>query len=219
MYILLHVINWHATAGEASKQFLERIRQHGNSLPGVHSSHAGPTLARALNGGQVLWRLTFRSEDDCRTCLTSETWHQQFSTELSLHQVSVNQVAYYTTFGDSSAGRKRPGIWRCLVLAVKQEASREEVRQFEKELLLMPHQVRAIKNWSLGRVVSATGSRTWTHVWEQEFDDLAGLEAEYMYHPVHWGLVDRWFDPECPERIVDPHLIHAAFSIEGVVIA
>jgi hypothetical protein len=40
-----------------------------------------------------------------------------------------------------------------------------------------------------------------------------------MMHPVHWGLVDGWFDPECPQRIVDPFLIHAAFDIRQGVIA
>ena len=40
-----------------------------------------------------------------------------------------------------------------------------------------------------------------------------------MLDPIHWGLVDGWFDPECPQRIVDPFLIHAAFAIKSAVIA
>ena len=50
----------------------------------------------------------------------------------------------------------------------------------------------------------------WTHLWEQEFDRLEGLEQDYMLHPFHWGHVDRWFDPEMPERVVDPWLAHLA---------
>jgi hypothetical protein len=71
----------------------------------------------------------------------------------------------------------------------------------------------------LCKVVASSGRRSWTHVWEQEFDDVAGLEGPYMLDPIHWGLVDGWFDPECPQRIVDPFLIHAAFAIKQAVIA
>jgi len=78
--------------------------------------------------------------------------------------------------------------------------------------------VQSIRNWTLGAVVASGGRRRWTHVWEQEFVDVSGLEGEYMVHPVHWGLVDGWFDPECPQRIVDPMLIHAAMDISGAVI-
>lgn len=28
-------------------------------------------------------------------------------------------------------------------------------------------------------------------------------------HPVHWGSVDRWFDPECPEVIVRERVCHS----------
>ena len=40
-----------------------------------------------------------------------------------------------------------------------------------------------------------------------------------MLSPYHWGLVDGWFDPECPQRVVDTHLAHvycpAAATILG----
>ena len=37
---------------------------------------------------------------------------------------------------------------------------------------------------------------------------MRGLQEDYMLSPYHWGLVDGWFDPECPQRIVDTHLAH-----------
>ena len=45
-------------------------------------------------------------------------------------------------------------------------------------------------------------------MWEQEYADVSGLEVDYMMHPYHWGLVDGWFDPECPQRIVDLRVAH-----------
>jgi Stress responsive A/B Barrel Domain len=127
-------------------------------------------------------------------------------------------VIYGTGMSDCSAGRQRKGIWRCLVVSVDAGTAAGTIRQFERDLLLMPTFVKAIRNWALSPVILAGGQRRWTHIWEQEFDDVAGLEGEYMMHPIHWGLVDGWFDPECPQRIADPWLIHASIDISSAVI-
>jgi hypothetical protein len=132
--------------------------------------------------------------------------------------MTVETLAYRTDFR-RAAGRSGDGIWRCLVMAVDATAQAADVRQLQRDLLLMPQQIPAIRDWALGRVTWSRGRRRWTHVWEQEFDSLAGLEVDYMVHPIHWGVVDAWFDPECPQRIVDPFLVHAAFAIQGAVIA
>ena len=87
------------------------------------------------------------------------------------------------------------------------------VRQFEAETLAMPRYIGAIRNWRLSRVTKATGARAWTHVWEQEYADPGGLLGPYMTNPYHWARVDRWFDPECPEHIVDTRLCHSFCAI------
>jgi hypothetical protein len=28
-------------------------------------------------------------------------------------------------------------------------------------------------------------------------------------HPIHWAVVDRWFDPECPDVIVRDRVCHS----------
>ena len=50
--------------------------------------------------------------------------------------------------------------------------------------------------------------------WEQEYADIGGLMGPYMLHPYHWAVIDRWFDPECPDWIVNTRLCHsfAAFG-------
>ena len=133
--------------------------------------------------------------------------------------VTLDSIAYRVALADASAGRKSEGLWRCLVLSAEADASAEHMRLFEKDLLLMPSVIPAIRNWAYGRVVSSEGRRRWSCVWEQEFDDIAGLEGDYMMHPIHWGIVDSWCDLECPQRIMDPFLIHAAFTIREAVIS
>lgn len=217
MYVLLSVIHCHTSADASVESLLTRIRRARDRLSGVHASHAGRTLPRAINGGHILWRLAFLTEGDCAACLASDTWQQELASPL--RDQGLDQIGYYSTFLNAKPARDRPGIWRCLALAVEPGADRKSVRQMENELLLMPKFVSSIGSWSLGRVAVSRGARVWTHVWEQEFDGVEGLEGEYMLHPIHWGLVDRWFDPECPERIVDPHLVHAAIPIDGPVIS
>jgi hypothetical protein len=112
----------------------------------------------------------------------------------------------------------RGGVHRVLLLAVEPSTPAETVRRFEAEVRAMPRYIPAIRNWRLSRVTQAGGARAWTHVWEQDYADLGGLLGPYMLHPYHWARVDRWFDPECPERIVDPRLCHGFCGFERSVL-
>jgi hypothetical protein len=201
---------------DAAQTLRDRLASAAGALSGVRSYVVGKTLPRALNGGHLMWRATFATEADYWTCAASKEWRTTI--EPLLAPFLIDNTLYRTGFSDSSAGRRRPGIWRCLVVSVDAGTASDTIRQFEKDLLLMPTFVKAIRNWALSPVILASGRRRWTHVWEQEFDDVAGLEGEYMLHPIHWGLVDGWFDPECPQRIVDPLLIHASIDITAAVI-
>ncbi len=61
-------------------------------------------------------------------------------------------------------------------------------------------------------------SSRWTHVWEQEFTGIDALLGQYMHHPVHWALVDRWFDAECPDRIVTDRVYHSFCTMSETII-
>ena len=39
-----------------------------------------------------------------------------------------------------------------------------------------------------------------------------------MMHPVHWAHVERWFDSEYPEWLVDTQIVHSVCSIDEPVI-
>ena len=128
----------------------------------------------------------------------------------------VDHVRYEVIASGMRAPDLRNGIKRTLLLRVQPDAQAHAVAALEHALLRMPQYLSGIRNWSLGRVCSDS---RWTHVWQQEFANLDDLLGEYMVHPYHWAWVDRWFDPECPQWIVDTALSHAFCPIEASVLA
>lgn len=123
--------------------------------------------------------------------------------------VHVDSAVYEPIGAGAAEPDLTGGIYRVLLLAVDPLAPEAAIHQLEADLLAMPRYINSIRNWRLSRVTKATGARAWTHVWEQEYADLGGLLGPYMTHPYHWARVDRWFDPECPEHIVDMRLCHS----------
>ena len=115
-------------------------------------------------------------------------------------------------FVPQSSSLPAPGmrdfVKRTLFLRVLPETPKETQARFEDDLRRMPAYVSTIRNWALSRCDPSLHETPWTHVFEQEFDDVEGLQGEYMVSPFHWGYIDGWFDPECPQRIVDTHLAH-----------
>jgi hypothetical protein len=94
-------------------------------------------------------------------------------------------------------------VKRTLLVRVRAGSAPELVERFERDLLAMPRHIPSIRNWALSRTDPALQPTRWTHVWEQEYASLDGFLVDYMSHPWHWGRVDGWFDPECPQRIAE----------------
>jgi len=171
------------------------------ALPDAAETLLRPTLAGVYNGGDLLLRLRgLRDGAAARPGLPDGPI------------THVDSVVYEegTGGGDWSG----PGVYRVLLLSVKPAIAAAATACFERELLAMPRYIRSIRAWRLSRVTRAAGARSWTHVWEQRYDDLDGLSGEYMMHPYHWAWVDRWFDPENPDWIVDTHLCHSFCALD-----
>jgi Stress responsive A/B Barrel Domain len=83
----------------------------------------------------------------------------------------------------------------------------------------MPRYVPAMTAWQLSRVVESVGTTAWTHVFEQEFTNVEGLMGPYLMHPIHWAVVDRWFDPECPEVIITDRVCHSFCALRSPVLS
>ncbi len=168
-----------------------------------------PTLAGVFNGGDLILHL---QSDSANAALAMR----------DTKKISGVQSVESVTYEGGNAGRSGEGltrgVYRVLLLSIKEGAPTERVAQFEKELFQMPEYISAIRAWQLSRVSEASGSRKWTHVWEQEFSDIDGLMGPYMAHPYHWGYIDRWFDPEHQDHIVDTHLCHTFCDFDQPII-
>lgn len=189
---------------------------HGNALAeglralaarhGAHRSLIAPTLPGSHFGGDLLAHFQFDTEAH-RTAFDAAAAPLLAAPAIA----SVDSVAYRGAPALDLAN----GVYRVLLLSVYAGTDPATVARFEAETRMMPHYIPAIRNWQLSRADAVSGARTWTHVWEQEYADTAGLLGPYMLHPYHWAHIDRWFDPECPDRIVDTRLCHSFCAIDA----
>jgi hypothetical protein len=170
-----------------------------------------PTLSGSRNGGDILAHLRFAAKGqwDCAA--------GRFAEVLDDPAVSrVNGAAYSGT--PAHTGDKPGTVYRALLLSVLPGTDAATIARFEADLQLMPRYVHTITDWQLSRVEEATGSSPWTHVFEQLFTDTDGLMGSYLMHPIHWAVVDRWFDPECPEVIVRDRVCHSFCQSDTAVL-
>lgn len=181
-----------------------------------------PLVARTLpgvrNGGDLLAHFRFASKSEWLS--VREAVHETMTCPAIDHVDSAEYSGGHA--GDGRTGRRSdaspPTVYRTLLLRVDDAATPAEIARFERATLQMPRHIPAIQAWQLSRVERATGTSQWTHVWEQEFADVDGLLGPYMNHPVHWALVDQWFDPENPDQIVKDRICHSFCAIPEPVI-
>lgn len=167
-----------------------------------------PTLAGSRNGGDILVHLRFSCENDWQ--------NSDFDAALTDPAITqVNGVTYQGTPNRRGTGT----VYRALLLRIPAEVEAETVASFERELAMMPRYVSTIAAWQLSRVEQAMGSTDWTHVFEQEFTDVDGLMGPYLMHPIHWAVVDRWFDPETTDVIVRDRVCHSFCELPAPVLS
>ena len=177
----------------------------------AHHRLVEPTLPGARNGGDILVHLRFDSRGQWLSAA------DDFAAVLQDPAITrVNGATYpgAPTRNGSGAGT----VYRALLLRVLPDTDTDTVACFEGELSSMPRYVPAIRAWQLSRIDDAIGTSQWTHVFEQEFGDIDGLMGPYLMHPIHWAVVDRWFDPECPDVIIRDRVCHSfCHSAESVL--
>lgn len=187
-----------------------KLLRHAAEGAGAQRWIVEPTNSGSRNGGDVLAHLRFE--------------HRQQWIDAAHHLgAALNDPAITRINGASYPGEPtltgRPGtVYRALLLRVEEDTPPEAVTRFEAELRSMADHVGTIRAWQLSRVVDSVGATHWTHVFEQEFSDVDGLMGPYLMHPVHWAMVDRWFDPECTDVIVRERVCHSFCSVTGPVL-
>jgi Stress responsive A/B Barrel Domain len=186
--------------GEERDRVLTSVRS-GAKVTQAHHILVEPTLPGSRNGGDVLVHLRFNSRRDWLSAA------DDFAVVLQDPAITrINGVTYPgTPASHAGAGT----VYRALLLRVLPDTDPSTLARFEDELSSMARYIPAIRTWQLSRVDEAIGTSQWTHVFEQEFSDLGGLMGPYLMHPIHWAVVDRWFDPECPEVIIRDRVCHS----------
>ena len=210
MYKLTRLIHLAAGLNQARiDPLIERLRQ---ALDGAERGIVERTLPGSRNGGEVLLHARFAAE--------AGRGRAQSLLEQVLSGVQVVHVDGVDYHADLAPSPDSPGsVYRTLLLAVASNTPPRVVAEFESDLLMMPQFVPTVTACALSRPSRTMGSAHWTHVFEQEFTDEAGLLGAYLMHPVHWAVVDRWFDPECPEVIVRERVCHSYCRCDSPVLA
>ncbi|OBG59834.1 Dabb family protein [Mycobacterium sp. E3339] len=163
-----------------------------------------PTLPGSRNGGDILLHMRFTGPREWDSVAGT------FSKLLRDPSVGhVNGASYHGRPASTDWSALPGSVYRTLLLSVVPGTDRATIARFEADLRLMPKYTRTITDWQLSRVDEASGASAWTHVFEQHFTDVDGLMGPYLTHPIHWAVVDRWFDPECPEVIVRDRVCHS----------
>jgi Stress responsive A/B Barrel Domain len=170
-----------------------------------------PTLPGSRNGGDILVHLRFDSRSQWLSAA------DDFAGALEDPLIDrVNGASYPGT--PIRNGGDAGTVYRALLLRVLPDTEAGTLARFEGELSLMAQYIPAIRAWQLSRVDDAIGTSQWTHVFEQEFSDVDGLMGPYLMHPIHWAVVDRWFDPECPDVIIRDRVCHSFCHCDDAIL-
>lgn len=205
---MTHILFEALTLGDtADRDAVTALLERASGLDGADDGWVGAPASGSLHAGDLLWRTRFADEAAYRRWRRDPFWSGSDAARLDAGIAARDRIFYRSALGRSRA-RSVPGIWRGLVFAIRPAAPRREVTALEAALLAMPAHIPEIRAWRLSHAIEATGARAWSHMWEQEFDTVADLRGDYLTHPLHWGHVDGWFDPECPQWIVDTRTIH-----------
>ena len=132
--------------------------------------------------------------------------------------IRVESVAYRRGLHGVAYPDMADGVWRALVVSVIAGTDRARRDQFEREMATMSAYIGSIRNWAISPVIESSGARKWSYIWEQDFDDVEGLLGEYRMHPMHWGVIDRWYDVEHPDHIIDGRMLRTVCPSTGSAI-
>lgn len=185
----------------------------------ISHSHAATNRPGSLGGGHLTWDVAFENDAACAALFERSAPVDGVGLVGALgdcldgldETVRHTDAVVVEPMGQLVSMPDLVGVKRTLLLTVRGGTPSASCEHFERDMLAMPDHVPAIRNWSFGRVRTSSPrpmESRWTHVWEQEFESEAGLLVDYMTSPYHWGLIDAWFDLECPHSIVETHLAH-----------
>jgi len=190
-----------------------------NAGLGAASLLFAPTLPGVYNGGDAIWRATFADKAAADAALDSPAWAPAAKL-LADPAVTPHVDAVGYENGTQGGPVEGGGLYRVALFRASVNPTPERLAAFAAQTASLPRAIKAIRRWQIATATpgEASGLHGWTHIWEQEYADRSGLEGPYMMHPAHWAHVERWFDPEYPEWLVHPLLVHTFCEIGRPVI-
>lgn len=215
MYNYLNILT--LDPGVDASAIARRLQGAFSDMPGVETMLVAPTCEGVFNGGNLIARAVFADKAAWADALESDAGKQLTAVLKDRATIPQLESLGYET-GDSGGTSGRGGIYRVALFSATINPSEDRLARYESHLRSMPRHIPAIRRWALSRPEQFAGSAPWTHVWEQEYDELGGLLNDYMMHPVHWGHAERWFDTEYPEVLVQPWLVHSYCEFEQGII-
>lgn len=211
MFVVLRLISLPVARRPQCEAIITELREATAAIAGISSCWIAPVVEGVvINAGQIVWRMEFQTEREAQAIQLDPHWLSRVAP--LLHDAEVTAVGYRITCAQVRAAGA--GIWRALIFRVTPAGFPDAAKALEAGLLLFPKYIPAIRSWALSPVASVDGPKAFTHVWEQEFDSVSGLTVDYMVSPLHWGVVDAWFDAESPDYVVDPQLIQVVGQID-----
>ncbi|MBU8810225.1 Dabb family protein [Mycolicibacterium goodii] len=196
-------------AADDRDRILTSLRQAA-ATTAAHRWVVESTDPGSRNGGDILAHFRFTDETQ---------WNRASEVAAVLCDPAIGRVNGVTYHGAPVTAGTTGSVYRTLLLRVSPGTDPDDVARFENELAAMPRHVNTILSWQLSRVTEAVGDTTWTHVFEQEFTDVDGLMGPYLMHPIHWAVVDRWFDPETTDVIIRDRVCHSFCGITAPVLS
>ncbi|MBK7948382.1 MAG: Dabb family protein [Deltaproteobacteria bacterium] len=201
----------------------ETLAAAGRALPGIEGAWIAANLVADYGAGHLTWDLRFPDRATAEKARQSAAWREGVAPVLTRHCSSWTALGLETVGAGIARPGLKEGIKRTALFRALPGVARSKLDRWERDLLEMPAHVTSIVNWRLSRAIPLAWSNSnvpaWTHVWEQEYEKLEGLSVDYMVHPHHWAHVDRWFDPESGDQIIDTALCHAYSPMAGAVIS
>jgi hypothetical protein len=204
---------------DAARRLIDAVRDAPDELEAL-ALDAAPTAAVTVGGGDVMLLAAFGDIGAYESARRHPYVKMVLQPLLERNASHVEWVRYTQGPVVVQDPALTHGVHRTLLLHVDPSVDPETVLAFERDLAGMTQYIDAIRNSSLSHpdeVHNPLGP-VWTHVWEQEFADLDGLTGPYMQHAYHWALVDTWFDPQAPNRVVNTTLIHSACSLRRSIL-
>ncbi len=214
MFVSLRMLHLPEGRVDERDALIAQLCQGAEQLPGALGNWIAPVYPTAtINAGHVIWRMVHASEAAAHAATLHPAWAEHIGPAIAGTEVTA--AGYRLT--QKKVHPAGPGIWRALLFSCFPHSDPAKVRDLEEQTLLLPKYVPEIRSWGLNRTAWSEGRKPIDFVWEQEYDSVDGLAGPYMQTPIHWGIVDAYFDADCPEYIVDPHLIQIVGAIDHTI--